>query len=455
MTTLSFSIEESNEDIEVKDPVEDMDELADNTVTEESPVEDDQTAMDDRSESLDEITDTIDDAMDDLEGLQSVGEVVSDSVEKGDGMTPAAADLTTIATEAFSRKWEMRVPLRLPALEDYGHSKPRYETTKLALENLGEIIRNALQALLKAAKNVLRFLIDFFRTFSMTAKKLKAQSSEILKDFKSGKLVVNPNVEIAGVIQKAFGWSGDSPNGLQSAVSGPRVVTVLNHQAEVTQVLGEVLGDFTEEYRDVANQFMVDRTKEKGPDTTPVSGHLNELIKTFYEELEAIPLADVKRDERVAFDGFVYGRSILAIFEKQGDHHEFTSVVVKVDDALDPKTGKVDPLGDTDIEAICKAVDNLCGITEKVNEQLVRVGNFQSYLEDLSSRALKVTADNKNSVVQKVQQDSIMEFQGTTMLVFNTFLKLAKAAPGLNLIASQLALKYVDASLMDAAPATP
>lgn len=101
-------------------------------------------------QDIDDGLGAINEASDDVAELETVGEIVSDSVEpeveggaEGPGMEPVAAALAAETVRRLRKKWGLSSPQAIgaPSLESFGRASSRKQATRLALLGISDTIK--------------------------------------------------------------------------------------------------------------------------------------------------------------------------------------------------------------------------------------------------------------------------------------------------------------------------
>lgn len=127
----------------------------------------------------------IEDAEADADTLGNVQDVMADSVETGEGLSPEAADMAEVVVESITRRLGITTRV-LPSMESFGSANSRKAATKLAMEGVGDAIVRVWQAVKEAIISLWKKIVEFVKkifdgnlSLEKAAKDLKAKVSKI------------------------------------------------------------------------------------------------------------------------------------------------------------------------------------------------------------------------------------------------------------------------------------
>ena len=143
-------------------------------------------------QEVEEITDAIGEASDDIDELETVGEIVADSIEpevdggaEGPGMEPVAAALAAEAVKRLRKKWGLSTPSSIgaPALESFGRVSSRKQATRLALLGITDTIKKVwekIKAFFKGLWEKIRnAVVSIFQSNLKTQKRAQTLLKEL------------------------------------------------------------------------------------------------------------------------------------------------------------------------------------------------------------------------------------------------------------------------------------
>lgn len=376
-------------------------------------------------QEVEEITGAIGEASDDIDELESVGEIVSDSIEpevaggaEGPGMEPVAAALAAEAVKRLRKKWGLSSPSAIgsPSLESFSRASSRKQATRLALlgisdtikkvwekikaffKGLWEKIRNAVVSIFqsnlktqKRAQTLLKELNTNTNRFDTKAEKDKVKSSSICTTFNDeGKT----NFAIAkGVVERHIGMTevtqsfNESLKHLADGVGN--VISVIkgdNIPADSFDKLASLVKTFEQGMSKVGNGVK----SSSGGSKSKVETEVEKMLPEDYRDKTLV----------IAVGPFVRGKYMYVVFgDKAASASNGKSGLPKVKmgviDAPSSPASESDTLKLNEMTELCKLVISGC---EKVaaSERAQKLGDDTSKdVFNLIESAIKV-AQNLN-----------------------------------------------------------
>jgi len=119
-----------------------------------------------------------DEAVESKEALESLVDVMHDSLGNG-GMSKGEARMMQLHVDHIVSRVGIADARRLPAMESYGVSSSRIGATKLAMEGVGEQIKKIWDAIVEAIKKAKQWIIDNFNKYFGAAEKLQKRAKAI------------------------------------------------------------------------------------------------------------------------------------------------------------------------------------------------------------------------------------------------------------------------------------
>lgn len=169
----------------------------------------------------------------DTDTLESLGDVVEDAVESGEGMDETAARAVEVGVESIANRWGFKVQ-KLGAESFNGAN--RAQATRVAYEGVMDAVKDAWDTFLKWLQEMINKLRDFWvkyvnagKAMQKRAEKLGDRLDNIGSKVKSGKdkigggwtskLLLDGKIDPSGVIALASGLSSD----LKTAAKGAKI----------------------------------------------------------------------------------------------------------------------------------------------------------------------------------------------------------------------------------------
>lgn len=128
----------------------------------------------------------VEDAVQAGEELEDIAEVAAETVEEGEGMDEAVAEMASIAIESIRNRLGIRAQTRLvPATESFGNTNTRVVSTKLVVEKIGETLKRIWAAIKAAAlrlrDKLVQFLAKLFNANTMLVKHIEGLKERVRK----------------------------------------------------------------------------------------------------------------------------------------------------------------------------------------------------------------------------------------------------------------------------------
>ena len=168
-------------------------------------------AVQEESTDIGQHSEAIDEAVDATNDLEEVKDVVERSIEEEGGLSPVAAEAVRIAVESICARIgaSPRSLFSLYATENYRSSSARLANSRIAMEGIGDFIRDLWERIKKAVKNIWDKIVEFWEKHVSTLGQL-AKALDKLYD-KVGYLSGSPErdeVKAPSSLGKAFCWVG-------------------------------------------------------------------------------------------------------------------------------------------------------------------------------------------------------------------------------------------------------
>lgn len=147
---------------------------------EEGEVADVEVEVVEDTAETEDMNEMVDDAIDSAEQMEEVEEVVEKAAENEEGLDPVAAEALRIAIEAIAARARVSAKpvLQYYAAENFTSKSSRKYNTQIALEGIGEFLRNLWEKIKAAISKLLNAAKDFFdKHFGSLARIRKAVES--------------------------------------------------------------------------------------------------------------------------------------------------------------------------------------------------------------------------------------------------------------------------------------
>lgn len=195
-------------------------------------VEADSSAIVEQVGEIDQIDTAVADAETDAGTIGEIQGALQESVDQGEGVTEATAEVAEIAVEAICARLGMKPGSGMPSLESFGNKSSRLTATKYAIESFGEKIKQIWQSILKALKFVWEKIKNFFLSFTKSRAKLKEHLQNLQKLVAKAQESAKPAAVTGSGLLKNIAVSGK--------VSANGVVDMLNSSEFVMKMSAEI-----------------------------------------------------------------------------------------------------------------------------------------------------------------------------------------------------------------------
>jgi hypothetical protein len=141
-----------------------------------------QAEVNEQVAEVEELSAAVEEAIDDAEALADVGEIMEEKVEDGEGLSPDAAAMAEVAVESIRARLGIRSAQRVvPAMESFGQSATRLQSTRIALEGITDVARRVWTAVKAAVLKVWEMIKSFFLGLVKNRKALLAHLEGLSK----------------------------------------------------------------------------------------------------------------------------------------------------------------------------------------------------------------------------------------------------------------------------------
>lgn len=145
---LVFAIEEG-ENLELSD-----DQLSDTVVLIDNAIEQGKDVID--------LTTAFEEATEEVETLENIQRIMSDSVEKDEGLDQNSAELAQVAVENICNRLSInKTVVKIPALESFSSKNSSLISTKIALEGITQVIKDIWEGIKRIAIKIGQRIMEF------------------------------------------------------------------------------------------------------------------------------------------------------------------------------------------------------------------------------------------------------------------------------------------------------
>ena len=258
------------EEMEIESPGENV-EISDDELdsVQELPV------VQDENEEIGEHAEAIDEAVDATGDLDEVREVVEKSIEEEGGLSPVAAEAVRIAVESICARVgaSPKSLFSLYATENYKSSSARLANSKLALEGIGEFIRNLWEKIKKAVKSLWDKLVAFWEKHFSTLGRLSKTLNSLYDKVGSIKgKVEEKEVKAPSSLAKDYCWA--------NPISAKVIKETLSRHIEFIKKLGDfrkITNENNELLKNIAEKYTTPEVYEKEKQLKSLLEEVNKL----------------------------------------------------------------------------------------------------------------------------------------------------------------------------------
>lgn len=385
----------------------------------------------------------IEEAVEDVTDLEDVGDTMEETVEEGgEGVSPEAAEIAEIAVESLARRLGIRSAKPLPALESFGSTNSRVSATRIAVENIGEMVVKAWEAIKTAFKSLWAKVAAFIDRIFNVNTRLKASAEAALKrvgELKDKKAAA-ADFESAN-IARAFNMNGKA--------SGQTAVAILANQTLWTSTLYEIATGLEGALTSIGG--VIESAKlAKGADNKDVKqeiiGAIRQGIYSGGAKAKEVVKGSgetVKATEALAFN------HVFAIVVQEGSEANTGFVTLQESQGTSKEADKKVPtLSAEEMKKVLEGVIGLVAENDKLKAKKDFVTKFQASADKLIGKAIAAAGklDGGDETTEYLKHAMNYARRGTSD-IGNTYGKLATKVPGLSVQAAKAGLNYVDASL--------
>lgn len=378
----------------------------------------------------------LEDAMNDADTLEDIGDVMGDSVENGEGLSEDAAQIAEVAVESIYRRLGIRRAKAMPSMESFGSSSSRVHATRVAMEGIGDWVKETWAKIVQFFKDLWEKISNFFRKALAGIGQLKSAAQALKK-------------KASGLSSKAAPFQMSFENAeLGNAFPGG---TLLNVDLRVKGAANTVEG-----LLEAAKKFE----------------EIRKAAKDFSSKL-AKALTDAKKDDQIDIgmdsdkmslgtsnikgkinDVDAYGPNKFTVSLEQGnegDDHTVPRIRFEIVEKDATKTKEVvDVLQKADIIAIADSVEKLADEMEKVIKNDKYFKGAEKDVDEVGKILIKAHEHNGGDKVSDKKKDTSKEIKilkNALMGSGNSLMKLSSMVISNGVKVGKAAIKYGYASL--------
>lgn len=376
-----------------------------------------------------------DQAGEDLETLEEVRDVLEDSVEAGEGVDQPAAAIAEIAVESICRRLGMKRVTFMPAMESFGSKNNRVAATRIAVEGIGETIKNGWKALIEWLKKTWESIKAFFKKMfdanlklGKAADEMKGKVAALSSDAKTKEAEIE-NKSLAGTFSAG---AAETIEALVSVTTGSTKIFEANVESmsKLEGVAANLSGD------------------NVTASLTMVAGTAAQSVNAFKQAIGSHPA--VQKATQPKEGGFTVQVAGYKIgFLGTADKNVGFGAALVWEKVEAPST-KVKTLDKGQMEKTVAAVIELSKVTAEYKDTYAKVEKLNKISMDTCEKIMagaeklaKAQADGKETDAVKNSNEVRKAFTKSNSVLCSFATKI----PTLNVSAGKAALEYVGLSL--------
>ena len=398
-----------------------------------------------------DLNEAIDSTVTDLETLEEVRDVLSDSVEAGEGVSEPTAAVTEIAVESICARLGLHGKKLMPAMESFGSKNSRLAATRVAVESITETIKAVWQKLMTWIKTMWEKVKAFFvKLFDQNLRLEKAATA-----MKASVLALDDAYVSK---EKEFDAKGIASDFVASGtLTAGKVEEVLALHGAVTASLTKAFGDAIGIFKS-SDEVVKKIVESKGEKLEAIQGELQATLANgsgsvgeAFKSISGVKTTSKKNGVEEYTAGPFVGGYTIAVTSNEKNKKGEAGFVLNVDfKAGESKAEKVKNLTKEEKTKICDEVLGLCKATAAYKQD-------QAKVEEMAKISSKVINDvisglgklygAANGTGESAVAKPLAEVRTALQATTNTAVKLAANVPSFNVRAGKAALSYVGASL--------
>lgn len=387
---------------------------------------------------LDDLATAVEEAGEDIEQLEKIEDVVEDTVESGEGLPPAAAEVADIAVEAIRERLGISGRRLAPSLEAFGATSSRLVASRVALEGVKETMQKAWEAVRKAIASLIERIVGFFKKH-LGANEMLEKALAKLEAAADGLGEKKPDVSDFESEQFYVGFAA------KTAVNAASVKGVLDRQAKLSEEVIAANAKAAEGSEKVAAALAAAAGQEGGEKIATIAKGVGEQIASVLQASITASGEKAAGGVKSKHVGVLFGGKSIVLTTgtetEAGAGNAFMKAEVRVVEKHEGSNSAVPVLSSADQKLVLGAVKTLLTANKALMEKVDALKKFQGGVDKAIATAMK-KAENPEGEEAKALAAAKKSISG-----FATFIgQLNIALPGLNLAASKAALSYVGAS---------
>lgn len=398
----------------------------------QAEVTDDIMESSEETASIESMVVAIEEAVEDTETLGDIQEVVADSVETGEGIPPAAAEVAEIAVEAICARLGIVGQRVIPSMESFGSANSRVAASRIAMEGIGEQLKKIWEAIKKAFQTVWTKIKDWFAKFFANTDKVKklVESVRAEVDGIGGKTMKNKEFD-NGSIAKAF-----ADNKGKHDVSVTKAI--LDNHVAVTK---ESLNAF-KIIKDLAMKMNAFVAK---PDAGKIDQFQSDITGIVNELSKGSSFKSNKGGDNTMVGPYV-GSSFIELDYKSVNKKP--SVKMTITAGAEVTSKKVKTLSQPEMYELCDKAKDIMKVTEEYKQKQNEIDDVNKAFVKLTDTAISFTSKMSDAADTNADTREGLTAARVLSSDLNALTsRLITMVPAFNVKASKMAMSYVRASI--------
>lgn len=133
-------------------------------------------------QDINDMATAAEEAVEDTNTLQEIQEAMADGVKDEEEPSQAAAEIAEVAIEAICLRLGIRSNNKIiPAIESFNSKTTHHAATRVAIENIGELLKKAWEKIVQFFITLKNKIVDFFKSIFSSVEEVKQLATKIKK----------------------------------------------------------------------------------------------------------------------------------------------------------------------------------------------------------------------------------------------------------------------------------
>ena len=312
-------------------------EITEETASIPEELEEGAEELDEENEEVSEIAEAINEGEEDVAVLDRISDVMTDSIEAGEGLDENAAKIAEVAIESIYSRLGMSKRKVIPAMESFGNKTTRLSATRMALEELeegkktiGESLKGWIKEVSQRTVETIKKAYILIRSYEGLAKKYKSLAGSM----EDGEVSQIKSSSVA----EAFGFLG--------SITGDTIAKQLQEQGDKSTKLIVNLVDAYKKSNEAVGGIFNDKNPPK----------VEAILKVIHSAQNAAIKSVGKHEGKAVVVGpFIGGKQLVIDLAGEGEEAKYDSSWVDVEGKKESPE-EFAALSKADIIKVCDAV---------------------------------------------------------------------------------------------------